>query len=147
MKPPTGTVAQSPVCLLVRPISRNEIATVKIAPPRMSKFLVAFAVLTVGSDPLDDDERDDPDRDVDVEDPVPADLLGQEAADERADDERDAEDGTEQALVLAALLRGEQVADDRQRDREQRTGADALDAAEEDEHAPCSDSGRTGPSR
>ena len=69
--------------------------------------------------PLDDDQRDDPDRDVDVEDPVPAEVLGQQPADERAGDERDAEDGAEEALVLAALLRGEQVADDRERDREQ----------------------------
>ena len=55
--------------------------------------------------PLDDDQRDDPDRDVDVEDPVPADVLGQEAADERAGDEGDPEHGPEEALVLAALLR------------------------------------------
>ena len=55
--------------------------------------------------PRDHEQRDDPDRDVDVEDPVPADLLGQEPADERADDERDPEHGPEQALVLAALLR------------------------------------------
>ena len=54
------------------------------------------------------------------------------------DDERDAEDGAEQALVLAALGRGEQVADDRERDREQRAGADALDAAEQDQLGPCS---------
>ena len=43
------------------------------------------------------------------------------------------EDGAEQALVPAALGRGEQVADDGQRDREQRAGAEALDAAEQDQ--------------
>ena len=80
-------------------------ATVKIAPPIRSKLRVARWRLDRRQQPLDDDQRDDPDRDVDVEDPVPADVLGQEAADERADDERDAEDGPEQALVLAALLR------------------------------------------
>ncbi len=42
-------VAQSPNCLLVRPISRNTIAIVKITPPTMSKFRVADFVLTVGS--------------------------------------------------------------------------------------------------
>ena len=42
-----------------------------------------------------------------------------------------AEDGAEQALVLAALGGREQVADDRERDREQRAGAEALDAAEQ----------------
>ena len=51
------------------------------------------------------------------------------------DDERDPEHGPEQALVLAALLRGEHVADDRERHGEQRTGADALDASEQDQHA------------
>ena len=66
---------------------------------------------------------------------MPAQVLGQPAADERAGDERDAEHGPEEALVLAALLRAEQVADDRERDREQRACADALDAAEQDQHA------------
>ena len=80
-------------------------ATVKIAPPRMSKLRVALRGLDRRQQALDDDERDDADRDVDVEDPVPAEVLGQEAADERADDEGDAEDRPEQALVLAALLR------------------------------------------
>jgi hypothetical protein len=51
---------------------------------------------------------------------VPAEVLGQEAAEQRAGDERDAEHGAEQALVLASLARREQVADDRERDREQR---------------------------
>ena len=106
-------------------------ATVKITPPRTSKLRVARGFFTVGSSRVDDEQATEADRDIDVEDPVPADLLGQEAADERADDEGDAEDGTEQALVLAALGRREQVTDDRQRDREQRTGADALDPAEQ----------------
>ena len=66
---------------------------------------------------------------------MPAQVLGQPATDERTGHERDAEDGPEEALVLAALLRGEQVTDDRKGDREERTGADALDASEEDEHA------------
>ena len=72
---------------------------------------------------------------VDVEDPVPADVVGQEAAEGGPDDERDPEHGAEQALVLAALGRREQVADDRERDREERAGADALDAPEQDELA------------
>ena len=49
MNPPTVGSAQSPNCLLVRPTSRNTIATVKIAPPMRSKLRVAEAVLTVGS--------------------------------------------------------------------------------------------------
>ena len=49
MKPPTVGSVQSPNCLLVRPTSRNTIATVKMAPPIRSKFLVADLVLTVGN--------------------------------------------------------------------------------------------------
>ena len=86
-----------------------------------------------GQQPGDDGEADDADRDVDVEDPVPAERVGQEATERRAEQGGDAEHGAEQALVLAALLGGEQVADDRQRDREQRAGAEALDAPEQDQ--------------
>ena len=135
MNPPTVGSVHSPNCLLVRPTSRKTIATVKIAPPSRSKLRVADGRLDRRQQPLDDDQRDDPDRDVDVEDPVPAQVLGQPAADERTGHERDPEDRTEQALVLAAFLGREQVTDDRQRDREQRAGADALDASEQDEHA------------
>ena len=35
-------------------------------------------------EPPDDEQADEPDRDVDVEDPVPADVVGQEAAESRA---------------------------------------------------------------
>ena len=61
------------------------------------------------------------------------DVVGQEATQRRADEGGDAEHGAEQALVLAALLGREQVADDGQRDREDRAGAEALDAAEGDQ--------------
>ena len=79
----------------------------------------------------DDVQHDDAERKVDEEDPVPAEVVGDQAADGRAEQEADAEDGAEEALVLAALRRGEDVGDDRQRDREERAGAEALDAAEE----------------
>ena len=55
------------------------------------------------------------------------------AADGRAEQERDAEHEAEEALVLAALGGREEVADDRERDREERAGAEALDAAEQHE--------------
>ena len=87
----------------------------------------------VGQEAPDDGQGDEADRDVDEEDPVPGELVGQKAAQPRSQQERDAEDEAEESLVLAALGRGEQVTDHRQRDREERTGAKALDAAEEDE--------------
>ena len=49
------------------------------------------------------------------------------------DERRHAEDGAEEALVLAPLGRREEVADHRQRDREERARAEALDAPEQDQ--------------
>ena len=48
-------------------------------------------------------EGDSADGQVDVEDPVPADVVGQPAAQQRAEDRGDAEHGAEEALVAAAL--------------------------------------------
>ncbi len=81
----------------------------------------------------DDEERQQADGDVDVEDPVPAEVVGQQAPEPGTDQEGDAEDRAEQALVLAPLARGEEVADDGEADREERPGAEALDAPEEDQ--------------
>ena len=67
---------------------------------------------------VDDDEADRADGQVDEEDPVPAEVVRQPAAQQRTDDRGDAEDGAEETLVAAALTRREEVADDRQRDRE-----------------------------
>ena len=82
-------------------------------------------------------ERDQPDGQVDEEDVVPAEGVGQEAADERPEDERDAEHEAEEALVLAALGGREQVADDREGDREERTRAEALEPSEQHELRTC----------
>ena len=60
-------------------------------------------------------------------------LAGEEAADDRAEHARRAEHGQEVALVLGALPRRDDVADDRQRQREQAAGAEALDRAERGE--------------
>ena len=56
--------------------------------------------------------------------------AGEQAADQRADDARDAEHGEEVALVLGALARGEDVAHDRERQRHEAAGAEALERAE-----------------
>ena len=55
-------------------------------------------------------------------------LAGEEAADDRTEHARGAEDGEEVALVLGPLARRHDVADDREREREEAAGADALDA-------------------
>jgi hypothetical protein len=94
---------------------------------------VAPAALDVGQQPADDGQGDKPDRQVDEEDPVPAEVVCEEPTEARADQEGDPEDRPEQALVLAPLGGREQVADDRQGDREERARAEALQAAEEDE--------------
>jgi hypothetical protein len=65
-------------------------------------------------------------------------VVHEEPADQRADDRRDAEDRAERALVLAALPRRHDVADDRLGQHQQAAAADALDRAEGDElaHVP-----------
>ena len=50
--------------------------------------LLVRGVLRLADDQPGRDEADEADGDVDVEDPVPADVLGDQAADERADRER-----------------------------------------------------------
>ncbi len=84
-------------------------------------------------DGRDDDERDDADRQVDVEHPAPAEVLGEEPAEEGAQHARDAEDGAEEALVLSALARGDQVADDRHRQHHEAAAAQPLERPEADE--------------
>ena len=60
---------------------------------------------------------------------MPAERVGDEAADGRADEDGEAEDGSEEALVLAALGRREDVADDGDGDGEEGARAQPLDAA------------------
>ena len=81
----------------------------------------------------DDRERDGADRDVDVEDPAPGELLDEDAAEQRADDARHAEDRPEQSLVAAAFAGRDDVADDRLGADHQAAAAEALDGPEGDE--------------
>jgi hypothetical protein len=78
---------------------------------------------------------DDPDRQVDVEDPAPRGVVDQEAADQRPGHAADPEDGTEDALVAAAVARRDDVADDRLREDDEPAAAEALHRAEGDELA------------
>ena len=81
----------------------------------------------------DDRERDDADRQVDVEHPPPAQVLGDEAPGERPDDTRQAEDRAEVTHVAAALAGADDVADDRLGADHQPAGADPLQRPEPDQ--------------
>ena len=81
----------------------------------------------------DDGERDGADRQVDVEDPPPAQVLGDEPAGEGADDTGEAEDRAEITHVAAALAGADDVADDRLGADHQPAGADSLQRPESDQ--------------
>jgi hypothetical protein len=81
----------------------------------------------------DHEKRDRADRQVDVEDPAPGEVVHEEAADERPDHGREAEDGAEVALVAAALARGDDVADHRDGRHHQTAASEALQRAEGDQ--------------
>jgi hypothetical protein len=83
--------------------------------------------------PADDDERDEAERQIDVEDPAPAQLLDEKPADQRAHHGREAEDAAKDALELATLARGEEIADHRHRGHDQPAAAEPLHGAEDDE--------------
>ena len=67
-------------------------------------------------------------RQVDVEDPAPGEVVDEEAAEQRTGDDGDAEHAAEQALVAAAVARRDEVADDGHRHDEQAAAAEPLDA-------------------
>jgi hypothetical protein len=75
----------------------------------------------------------DADRDVDLEDPPPAEVVGDEATRGGADDRAEAEHAAEQALDAAAILGREEVANDCEDGGEQHAAEDALDASEHDQ--------------
>ena len=77
--------------------------------------------------------RDDADRDVHLEHPPPAPVVGDPAAGRRADDRAQAEDGAEQTSETSALRGREQVADHGEHGREQHATEQALHAARDDE--------------
>ena len=81
----------------------------------------------------DDGERDDPERQVDVEDPAPAGVVDDEPADQRARDAGEAEHRAEVARVAAPLPRGDDIGDDRLRADHQPAATDALQGPERDE--------------
>ena len=78
-------------------------------------------------------ERHRADRQVDVEDPAPGEMVDEEAAEQRPDHRRDAEHAAEESLVLAALARRDDVADHGERGDDQAAGAQALQRAAGDQ--------------
>ncbi len=81
----------------------------------------------------EDHQRREAERDVDVEDPAPARVRGEEAADQRPGDAGDPEDAAEEADVLAALAGRDDVADRGLGAHHQPAAAEPLDRAERDQ--------------
>jgi hypothetical protein len=82
----------------------------------------------------DGEEGDDPDRQVEVEDPAPGQPLGERAAQKGAGDQRQGGDHPHHRLVLRALPGGHEIAHDGLHQGVQATRADALQGTEEDQH-------------
>ena len=75
-------------------------------------------------------QRNDADREVDVENPPPGQVVDEEAADQRAEHTGDPERGAEDSLITAALARRDDVTDDGLRAYDQAAAAQSLDGAE-----------------
>ena len=78
-------------------------------------------------------QRQDPDGQVDVEDPAPREVGGQRPAEEGPDHRGQAEDGTEQPLVPTALTGRHHIADRRLGTHHQATPAQTLERPERDQ--------------
>ena len=85
------------------------------------------------SDESDQRDRQRADRQVDVEDPAPRQVVGEHAAEQRPGHAGDHEDHLDVALVAPTLARGHDLGDDRHRERHQPAGAQALEGAEADQ--------------
>ena len=72
-------------------------------------------------------------RDVDVEDPSPRPVIGDEAAGQRAEYRSQSPDATEQALHIGALAQRIDVAGDGHRQRDQAARAQTLNGAKENQ--------------
>ena len=73
------------------------------------------------------------DRQIDVEDPAPGEVGGDESADQRTGDARRRESGAEHALVASPLPGRHDVGDRRLRTDDQPAAAEALDRTKDDE--------------
>ena len=115
---------------------------------RGSRSCAARASVGIVQRAADDDQRDQADRDVDVEDPAPAEVIGEQAAEQRADHAATRRTPRRSSPVAAALARRDDVADDGH-------GAATIrppppmpwSARKRDQLASCSATARTAPSR
>ena len=89
------------------------------------------------------------DRQVDEEHPAPADVVGEEAADQRAGDEAEAHQPGQRALQRGAAAARVEVGDEDERQAFQRARAQALQRAERRPAAPsiCAAADSAEPSR
>ena len=78
-------------------------------------------------------QGDGPDGDVDVEDPAPAQVVDEHAADQRPDHRGDPEHGHEQPHVAAALPGRDHVAEDGHGPDHQAAAAEPLHGTEDDQ--------------
>jgi hypothetical protein len=92
-----------------------------------------------GEGNADDRHREQPERQVDIKDPAPAQMFDKEAADQRPEHSREAEDAAKDSLVATALARREDIADRGHGDDDQPTPSEALQGAEGNElaHRPA----------
>jgi hypothetical protein len=81
----------------------------------------------------DHGQRHEPERQIDVEDPAPGQLIDEEAAEQRPDQSRQAPNAAEQPLIAPPLARRNEIADHRDRRHHQAAAADPLHEAEGDE--------------
>ncbi len=77
----------------------------------------------------DHQQREQAERQVDIEDPAPGGVLHQKTADQRADHRRQAENAAEQPLIAAAVGGRDDVGDRRHADHHQAAAAEPLQAA------------------
>ena len=78
---------------------------------------------------FDEEQRQKPERNIDPEDQRPVQMAGEEAAEQRAGDARRDEDRGEIGLIAAALARGDEIGDDRLRQRQEPAAAEPLQGA------------------
>ncbi len=80
-----------------------------------------------------DDQGNGADRQVDVENPAPGQVVDEHAPEQRADDAGHAEDGAEQADVTAPFPGGDDITDDGLGAHHQATTTEALNGPEKDQ--------------